>query len=252
MLQTLSLILLLVMPLAQAETFSVGEPNVTWTKRRVHVCWNSVGEKSDFKRRQKRAVQNIVEQEYTEEKTSITFYGWEECSALPAGSYDIPIYQDTMFTPVNSTIAIFREAKLEGVASLGEGGSEQLNGYFDRHLEKSYIYLMYNPMFGAMSHTVSATEELQLTALHEFGHAAGLRHEHIRPEAKTDPHCMSLKSPLPVEEMNQTTKTVGDYDSHSIMNYCWLSAIAHTGKSIPDFKIGLSAQDVSTLKQLYP
>jgi hypothetical protein len=79
--------------------------------------------------------------------------------------------------------------------------------------------------------------------VHEFGHSAGLHHEHIHPDAYAaeNGRCDSVeknRSELPgfVYE---------PYDRESVMNYCRL--FERGGHSR-----GLSVRDVELLKRLYP
>ncbi len=72
------------------------------------------------------------------------------------------------------------------------------------------------------------------TAVHEFGHALGLAHEHERTDA---PNCNDQ------QRQSQTSNLVyvGKYDPSSIMNYCKSNNIN-----------SLSAGDVGGLNFLYP
>lgn len=281
---------------AHAGQEAIGEPNVTWTKRKIHVCWkNGVYQqydylKNDLKEEYKKAVQQIVEQEYSIEKVGITFYGWEDCSCLNPSDYDIEIIQDNEKALSNPMVEEFRKLNAEGYSTLGQGSLEQIStvsdkltkkvisqkrGYLNRNITMPRMYLMARPDFRAYFDSFHAIEELQLTALHEFGHAAGLRHEHIREEAKTDPNCLNRQDKN-VEILADTAVILESYDPNSIMNYCWSSTLLQMGTrlttlpNIPDttlytvnidpktkfktyqVRIGLSAKDISTLNKLYP
>lgn len=270
---------------------SIGEPNVTWLKRKIHVCWHTGG--NDFAAEQKAAVQKIVEQEYTTSRTGISFVGWEDCQSLTSEQYDLMIIQDNILLPSNETVEKYRSFNSEGSAVLGQGAAEQLKtetnqatrvvrkskGFFNRDVMKPVMYLLYRPSFRMYDPYFHALEELQMVALHEFGHVAGLRHEHIRSEAKNDPNCKNMQEPkpgTPVEELMSTAATYTDYDPNSVMNYCWGATLAKFGNvvnelpNIPDeslyttvkdrvtgiktytIKIGLSAKDLITLNKLYP
>jgi hypothetical protein len=289
-------VLLLLSSVANAGIHSIGEPNVTWTKRKIHVCWNN-GVKIDpsyaenqFKEEQKLAVQKIVEQEFTIEKVGITFYGWEDCSTMAFEDYDLEIYQDNEYAPSNSQVEFFRKSNAEGYAVLGQGSFGQIQtvtnlitneetkteGYFSRDLQRSTMYLMFRPLFRIFSEHFKSNEELQMTALHEFGHVAGLRHEHIHSDAKADPNCFNLGTFKITEQIEDTATQYETYDPNSIMNYCWTATLAENGNvvsklpNIPDktlytvvtdkktkkktytIRVGLSAKDISTLNKMYP
>ncbi len=79
------------------------------------------------------------------------------------------------------------------------------------------------------------------TALHEFGHAIGLRHEANRSDS---PCARDQYGGL--SEENYGALPQGAYDPDSIMNYCKLSAGKSTGLLVP-----LSQGDIATIKALY-
>jgi hypothetical protein len=79
-------------------------------------------------------------------------------------------------------------------------------------------------------------------ALHEFGHAAGLRHERERVEN----NCHLGSPPVDHEEHWKTATQIGDFDEESIMNYC-----QNYEDMIADVEPRLSDRDVATLKALY-
>lgn len=273
---------------AHAGVDALCEPNVAWTKRKIHVCWQPGG--NDFETEQRLAVQKIVEQEYKIERVGITFFGWEDCSTLAPEEYDIAIIQDRDVAPTNAVVDKYRKIGAEGYAVLGQGSAEQIKtdtdtvtleskktrGFFNRNLQHSVVYLMYRPVFRLFSESFKANEELQLTALHEFGHVAGMRHEHIRFEAKDDPNCKNRTDAWLVEDIMDTAVAYTAYDPNSVMNFCWGATLAKNGNvvnelpNVPDetmysvvtdkktktktytLKIGLSTKDISTLRRLYP
>ena len=230
---------------AHAGVNALGEPKVTWQKRSIHVCWHE-GVKDNFEASQKKAVQQIVEQEYTIEKVGITFYGWEECLNLPQNGYDLEIFQDVDIAHSNPEVEMYRKASVEGFAVMGQGSVEQVqaeqnqltgevkktDGYLNRNLRTPIMYLMFRPLFRFAESDFKSLEELQLTALHEFGHVAGLRHEHIRPEAKTDFNCQFMSSFKIDETILDTAENYEEYDPNSIMNYCWNAELATNGNVV--------------------
>lgn len=115
-----------------------------------------------------------------------------------------------------------------------------------------------------------------MTLVHEFGHLAGLTHEHeyFRSEALKDPACKEdektynwikgIKSfarsaghfgalgffgrirPY-YHAFKKGRKSFGNYDPVSMMNYCHLSLLERNH----DISGTLSEQDISTLRFLY-
>jgi hypothetical protein len=87
-----------------------------------------------------------------------------------------------------------------------------------------FVYLFYDEAL-APRYKMEPLQHLKMTALHEFGHLAGLRHEHIREEAKAaeDPSCLTGEIPGP------EVKSFGSYDPNSIMNYCWNGFLRRNG-----------------------
>ncbi|RZA26992.1 MAG: hypothetical protein EOP10_01780 [Proteobacteria bacterium] len=74
------------------------------------------------------------------------------------------------------------------------------------------------------------------TAIHEFGHAIGLMHEHERSDAEG---CDRSDGSVVADDSRYTYVT--DYDSNSIMNYC------HSGSQTT-----LTKNDIAGVAYLYP
>ena len=226
------------------DNYGVGEPLVSWTKRSVRVCWLSGAAidpafaKNDFSPKLKNAVQEIVQQEYTLNRTGIEFTGWNECTDLNDDEFDLVIFQDDYAAPTNKFVDDFRKTNTEGYAVLGEGSKLETitktkigknmkkytitkQGFFKRKKQLPMVYLSYNKAFDKINGNFLSVDELQFTALHELGHVAGLRHEHARPEAKQDPNCSLFGEFKNEETYHDSTKIYGPYDANSIMNYCW-------------------------------
>jgi hypothetical protein len=227
------------------------EPLVSWTKKSIRVCWRNsaeldpIYEKNDFNSVKKQAVQDIVQQEYTIDRVGIEFVGWQNCNELKPGSYDFEIIQDNFSAKPNPWVQYYRDQVVEGMAFIGEGGgcyritendpfsgkTDVKVGYFYRNSKpEKKLYLMYVDLNDIFENSFTSLKRLQSTALHEFGHVAGMRHEHIRPEAMEDPNCKHMGSNFTVsEKAYDTTRFVGDYDPNSIMNYCWLATMEAVG-----------------------
>lgn len=141
------------------------------------------------------------------------------------------------------------DKKKYGRASIGEAGQitwrgrsifSKKPGFYNKSGYKAYVAL------GTIDRT---------TTLHEFGHIAGLRHEHARKEAFKDPGCAQENPPSAgrnsslQERLDNTTETLGPYDPNSFMNYCYIN---RERKNINSYsKPALSPADIRVLKEIY-
>lgn len=163
--------------------------------------------------RNKKRVEKWVTEEYTEEKTGIFFSGWKDCEESPEAEVII-------FYNKNSAILTALFGGLHGLA--GEFGPLRpgtIEGY----------------PAALNSVSISKSGMNKGTALHEFGHVAGLAHEHNHPDADENG-----KKCEEIEPYFRTIFEYEPYDAESIMSYC----------SVRNHK--LSQGDISLLKQLYP
>jgi hypothetical protein len=84
---------------------------------------------------------------------------------------------------------------------------------------------------------------VRTVAVHEFLHAIGFLHEHLRPEARMlQPGCSDAVNP-PRDFYGYKPLPVGDYDQRSIMNYC---------NNIYMGEPALSSGDLAALRLWYP
>lgn len=234
-----------------SKPFTVFENLYKWNKPSVEVCWgtieefvsanHSLGVKIDAQdleplpRDIQKMIQTKIQSQYTLQKTGIEFTGWKICSQSPQA--DIIMYATSFYKD--------EKENLFGSADIGMADKD-LKSKRDR---KGFIFL--NKVEG--SKEISSNEKLLLTAVHEFGHAAGLRHEHIRLGADKDENCDQriLEYGELVSEINATAQYVGKYDPESVMNYCyeWYLRNRQGFNSFDD--IHLSAQDRQTLLCMY-
>ena len=83
-------------------------------------------------------------------------------------------------------------------------------------------------------------------ALHEFGHVAGLRHEH----ARADSTCKKSDELIEEEQMkSEEFSASAAYDPNSIMNYCYRDIVLQ--EKLQASEIRLSASDIEVIKKLY-
>lgn len=203
-------------PLAFAGTYS----KTLWDKNELVTCFAPAEEKirksftnklnvRDWSEEDKTKVQTWVNSEYTLEHTGIHFSGWLDCAEAPLA--DVILFYNK--TPV-------KRSPLDGVAG-GYGPIDKIEGYPDA---RSYV-------------AISTSGMIKNTVIHEFGHVAGLAHEHNHPDVKrsSKKQCLNNK---PENYPSYFFYTV--YDDESIMSYC------NRNRST------LSEKEANLLKTLYP
>lgn len=193
---------------------------VLWYKPEIRVCFsNGMKERrSNFipwEQSKKDMVREVVEAEFTKERTLVTFVGFEDC--------DIATYRPH--------VILFAESAREKFFS-GRRGSSTVGMGFLFVPEHNYAK-------GQIQLTTSGLS--RTTIIHEFGHAAGLFHEQDHPDAyKHDPSCSDNSKRIKAIYGRGYT----EYDEHSVMNYCYIHSKAGE-------EAGLSEGDVSLLRKLY-
>jgi hypothetical protein len=237
---------------ARGDPTGVYEPYVKWRKPEVTVCWARPRvPEGAFTDSEKAQIQALVQREFSVPRNGIAFIGWFPCNS--GRRFDVFIETETDQSALSGLAgAINPDERIVGNSEIGEGGElgtrlvpddsdapvclpgfgcTMKRGFVIRHSLKKRVQLYYDrtqrvpgasPMFRVL-----------FTAVHEFGHLSGLRHEHLRPEARQDPNCSDLiargKLLSPPEPVFETTTASGPYDPNSIMNYCWRSQLKKWG-----------------------
>lgn len=193
-----------------------------WDTQELTVCWDrsldSNMESSLYDQRRLQ-VQAIIEQEY-HAKTSIRFSGWKNC--------------DSSGAHIRLTAA----------------GNRPFTKGLGREIDHKKYGMLLNLSFSDYDEACNQSKEsldacLRYQAIHEFGHALGLAHEHNRPD--TNSADCSFDS-----DGQMGDRIIGEWDRFSIMNYC---ASATEGTAVFDglnpFPTQLSTGDIVGLYVLY-
>lgn len=225
------------------------EPETKWKKLNVTICfaestgdWQNQVQKERIEgmkfiplsQEEKETVIRTIETEFSKERTSITFSGWKDCADTPSPDAIVSKAKITKFLGIEVAGPTFR-----GESSIGNDGDD-LKAYQGTTGKRPLIILMdYTPVIIA----------------HEFGHLAGLRHEHIHPQASHDQRCLRLFKLSPKsygsyfekigDKFYGSTKVVTKYDPDSIMNDCAIQRLRTPRTEL------LSELDQKTLKEEY-
>jgi hypothetical protein len=289
---------LLLLSLFSANIYALApfEPLTAWDKSQVKVCWGTehhqnqtfaFNEKEEFinyTAEQKAWIKGIVTREFTVASVGIEFVGWQNCP--DKADAQIVLLRAEPPIPEDSATVF---AEKGGRATIGMKGSQ--SNSFDASTNTArttyesntlpYLNYMILNTRGSNEKRMDQENYIKTIALHEFGHSAGLRHEHIRiADSKKDPNCKKMTAiKLNEEPAFESTRFAGPYDHNSIMNYCFINLlISNTGltiktkniekdikltdptlftsrvdgkKTIYNVKVGLSAGDKQALKCMY-
>ncbi|MBU6154680.1 MAG: hypothetical protein KGP28_10295 [Bdellovibrionales bacterium] len=257
------------------------EPAARWDQNEIRVCWlDSV----EFRKNPEllddtlyfnesnlfhspslaSSIQNLIQSEFTLEKTGLAFTGFQKCripveGGKPDADAILALEQVDSFDEIiegGSSIGV-------SVVDLFLGQIVRRNPEEDEGMPSVVLQIPSESTFH--SKTQGYEESIRLTALHEFGHLAGLHHEHAayREEALEDPYCLSSpyaadlkKGPDPafalapgkyLENLYELKGALrSGYDSKSIMSYCHTRQLVARGGAF-----SLSPGDRAILKSVY-
>lgn len=221
---------------------TIYEPATVWDKNTVTVCFldeqHQLGQTrfgttdEEFKKNgfaptfnsseEKEIIKTTINNTFTKATTGIHFNGWKNCSE--EATADVLI----MKAEKVKGFIFKKRPPFKGYASIGENGAVTSEGRFVKSYQTKPFVILYtfDPAI----------------IVHEFGHLAGLRHEHVHPEAKkVDSSCYSA---LYSKEITTEYSVVTEYDRASIMNYCRINNKYNKSSA-------LSSKDRETLLKIY-
>ena len=228
---------------------SVIEPGVAWDEknRPVKVCFaedrhrnsTDIDQRSGkqlslqlWTAHKQEQVRDLVTTNFSMGVTGIEFIGWKKCR----DDEDLKVVR----------LFIFSDTGRDGGSTVGELGVLENSCSGDQDVVDLVkdLHSMKAPYFAVWANPIEDSD-FPCAVLHEFGHIAGLRHEHIRPEVEMDSKCKLYNKS---EKMFHSTELVGEYDPISIMSYCRKYYLPQFSKScFPR----LSNGDIRALRSLY-
>ncbi len=204
-------------PLSDVEGLYQSE--TLWGGARAVVCFS---DESPGSVQFRTNVKKIITREFNE-RTVFQFSGFELCSKLPRANIEVKVLGDgRSFSSIGNTMGL---------------GRKVLSHFFPFLKIRSPMFLYLNNANGVPKDPVI----MHNLIIHEFGHAAGLEHEHRRADNKNGVYCADegdgIADPRPGNIQ------VGGFDHNSVMNYCR-----------PDFysqEVSLSQGDIDTIAIAY-
>ena len=223
-----------------------------WPSAEIPVCWeNGTSESS---KKWKADIQSYANNEFL--KAGVTFLGWGDCKEGSTG-IRIEVYGDSdiHYQPTDeifgeSTVYVKIDGKYEYTRVLTKGmdghprsmGIGRVDGASAGNVLLNFEPTRdVSPGLKQLAQDMNETRKsnlLKTMIVHELGHRIGLYHEQARP----DSDCLSEGD----SRRNQPgAKTVGDYDSKSIMNYC----VTHTASY--DEVLHFSPGDIAAIQKIF-
>lgn len=199
----------------------------------------------EYNQEEKQAIREVLTENFTLKEVGISFTGFKNCSEDSRAD----IYIVKFASPLPQLPAGW--ASMTGDAHYENCYNDVCSITYLRDVQQPYVAMNVIPVVGRKT---TDLQRLRILALHEFGHIAGLMHEHTRPERGMDRNCIARESTLGDDiHLPNPTNVFGPYDSNSTMNYCYIGTINWTtGLDIltkPEEEIPIHLTDTSIFSQ---
>ena len=218
---------------------SLANYEARWSKRALSVCFSngtsserielpgypgvSLGDIVEFSEEEKQTILSVLKENFSLADVGITFTGFKDCNLTPkADVHVLKFLSQDPKTPAGWASGT-GNPRVSSTCHSPENGCTNDTSEYQSDREQHYVGLNFPPAPGRRT---SNEARLQLLTLHEFGHIAGLYHEHVRPERDSDRNCRDRGGQEfgPPWELRPEV-VFGPYDSNSVMNYCYLRMV---------------------------
>jgi hypothetical protein len=206
---------------SESTTKGLFSPEFIWPGATAVVCF---ADRKNNSADEFREIAAIVDFEINQ-RTPFRFTGFRLCSETP-----------------NATLEVRLPPKGRSNATVGQEKRDWFMDLFLSHFglkgaNRSSMELYQRDSMG-LRHAPPLRHNI---VLHEFGHAMGLQHEHLRNENRDRKFCDQNDDEMGIEPKGSVK--VGSFDQNSIMNYCV--------ENYSNKKLSLSSGDVATIRQMY-
>jgi hypothetical protein len=195
-----------------------------WPRNKAFVCWLTE-EYSEARS----LVNKAVVREFNG-RTNMKYLGWSDGKE----SADWGLCINTPWHKQNIKIKMITGSMGDGWSNVGK------NGIYVHVTQSLYNNGATMQLSNCGEYVTGVPFCIEGVALHEFGHATGLAHEHDRKDST----CKEGQN----EKYNKVTKDLGTFDAKSMMSYCALFDNFYTVNPKP-YK--LSDGDIQTIEFLY-
>jgi hypothetical protein len=207
-----------------------------WPKRDLSVCFSntltdteriqlrpnsgvSLNDAVDFNNEEKRTIRSTLMENFSLDDVGINFFGFKDCSEnFVADIYVMKFVSEDIKTPAGWVWATGNP--WQNKICHNEDCSRYTLEYRS-DFEQPYVALN---LFTPTGRKTSDLDRLRLLVLHEFGHIAGLYHEHLRSERNNDRNCRNIDGLGNTWDF-EPDYIFGHYDPNSIMSYCYLRMV---------------------------